>query len=89
MPYISECEAYHFFDAFHNEVYHVWPADTPVEQIVSELEQNGWKCSIETDGDSIEIQCTYPGMDETLRKLFYECYSIRSQIEALDRSETA
>lgn len=83
--YIAECEAYYFHD-MRGDVYHVWPADTPLEQIVSELEQNGWKCSIETDGDATEIQCVYPGIDETIIELFYKIYNIPAQIEALDRS---
>lgn len=86
VPCIAECKAYYFFDALHFEAWHAWPADTPVEQIVSELEQNGWKCSIETSEDGIEIECTCPEMDKTLHELYYEINSISSQIEALDRS---
>lgn len=84
VPYISECEAYYFLDGG-GDAWHVWPADTPVEQIVSELEQNGWECSVETRGDEIIIECAYPEGEETLFQMFSELYSNRSKYRIVDK----
>lgn len=84
LSYIAEFDAFYFFDAHYDEVWHVWPADTPVEQIVSELEQNGWKCS-EVGEDAIEIDCTNPEGEEILFQMFSEFFSIRRKSFRMDR----
>ena len=81
LRHIAEHKAFYLMNAYHTEEFHAWPANTPVEQIVSELEQNGWECSVKTGEDGIEIECTNHEALETLFKLFSKIKSIRGMAD--------